>query len=99
MAASFQDTTAEDTMVVQFILASRMGYRELESDEEDSNAFEVPRDQVPILPVVTNNGLQNFVIQIFVTYIYNVTFYQYFLVGQVFFPPNFSVNFLRILLK
>jgi hypothetical protein len=30
-------------MVVQFILAARMGYRELESDEEDENAFDVPR--------------------------------------------------------
>ncbi len=33
-------------MVVQFILSARMGYRELESDEEDANAFEVPRDQL-----------------------------------------------------
>jgi len=42
----FQDTHAEDTMVVQFILAARMGHRELETDEEDANAFEVPRDQL-----------------------------------------------------
>ena len=42
----FQDPTAEDTMVVQLILASRMGTRELESDEEDENAFEVPREQL-----------------------------------------------------
>ena len=42
----FQDPTAEDTMVVQFILATRMGTRELESDEEDENAFEVPREQL-----------------------------------------------------
>jgi hypothetical protein len=35
-------------MVVQFILVARMGYRELESDEEDANAFEVPRDQVTL---------------------------------------------------
>lgn len=42
----FKDPTAEDTMVVQVILASRMGTRELESDEEDENAFEVPRDQL-----------------------------------------------------
>ncbi len=33
-------------MVVQLILASRMGTRELESDEEDENAFEVPREQL-----------------------------------------------------
>ena len=33
-------------MVVQFILATRMGTRELESDEEDENAFEVPREQL-----------------------------------------------------
>merc|ERR1712008_664716 len=32
--------------VVQLILASRMGTRELESDEEDENAFEVPREQL-----------------------------------------------------
>ena len=38
----FQDPTAEDTMVVQLILASRMGTRELESNEEDENAFEIP---------------------------------------------------------
>jgi len=44
--SQFQDTTAEDSMVVQFILSARMGYRELESDEEDANAFEVPRDQL-----------------------------------------------------
>ena len=43
---AFQDPTAEDTMVVQLILASRMGTRELESDEEDENAFEVPREQL-----------------------------------------------------
>ena len=42
----FQDPTAEDTMVVQLILASSMGTRELESDEEDENAFEVPREQL-----------------------------------------------------
>ncbi len=30
-----QDPTAEDTMLVQFILAARKGTRELESDEED----------------------------------------------------------------
>merc|ERR1712228_490633 len=35
-----------DTMVVQVILATRMGTRELESDEEDENAFEVPREQL-----------------------------------------------------
>ena len=33
-------------MVVQLILASRMGTRELESDEEAENAFEVPREQL-----------------------------------------------------
>jgi hypothetical protein len=43
---AYVDPTAEDTMVVQLILASRMGTRELESDEEDENAFEVPREQL-----------------------------------------------------
>merc|ERR1712051_814487 len=43
---AYVDPTAEDTMVVQFILATRMGTRELESDEEDENAFEVPREQL-----------------------------------------------------
>ena len=33
-------------MVVQLILASRMGTRELESDEEDENAFEVSREHL-----------------------------------------------------
>ncbi len=33
-------------MVVQIILAMRMGTRELESDEEDENAFEVPREHL-----------------------------------------------------
>merc|ERR1712113_1127531 len=32
---AYVDPTAEDTMVVQLILASRMGTRELESYEED----------------------------------------------------------------
>merc|ERR1712241_1340626 len=32
---AFIDPTAEDTMIVQFLLASRMGVRELESDTED----------------------------------------------------------------
>ncbi len=32
---AFIDPTAEDTMIVQFILATRMGTRELESDTED----------------------------------------------------------------
>ena len=39
-----QDVTAEDTMIVQFLLSSRMGTRELEDDELDPNAFEVPRE-------------------------------------------------------
>merc|ERR1712083_20399 len=43
---AYVDPTAEDTMVVQFILATRMGTRELESDEEVENAFEVPREQL-----------------------------------------------------
>merc|ERR1712008_261205 len=43
---AYVDPNAEDTMVVQLILASRMGTRELESDEEDENAFEVPREQL-----------------------------------------------------
>merc|ERR1712083_273066 len=43
---AYVDPTAEDTMVVQLILASRMGTRELESDEEDENAFEAPREQL-----------------------------------------------------
>ena len=43
---AYVDPTAEDTMVVQLILASRMGAREIESDEEDENAFEVPREQL-----------------------------------------------------
>ena len=29
-------------MVVQLILASRMGTRDIESNEEDENAFEIP---------------------------------------------------------
>ena len=33
-------------MVVQLILASRVGTRELESDEEDENTFEVPCEQL-----------------------------------------------------
>ena len=44
-------------MVVQFILASRMGHRELESDEEDANAFEVPRDQLSKY-ISKNNGFK-----------------------------------------
>ena len=43
---AYVDPTAEDTMVVQLILASRMGTRELESDEEDENAFEVSREHL-----------------------------------------------------
>merc|ERR1712083_37105 len=43
---AYVDPTAEDTMVVQLILASRMGTRELESDEDYENAFEVPREQL-----------------------------------------------------
>ena len=31
-------------MIVQFLLSSRMGTRELEDDEVDPNAFEVPRE-------------------------------------------------------
>merc|ERR1711981_486996 len=41
---AFVDVTAEDTMIVQYILSSRMGTRELEDDEQDPGAFEVPRD-------------------------------------------------------
>merc|ERR1711881_571143 len=41
---AFVDVTAEDTMIVQFLLSSRMGTRELEDDEVDPNAFEVPRE-------------------------------------------------------
>ena len=33
-------------MVVQLILASRVGTRELKSDEEDENTFEVPCEQL-----------------------------------------------------
>merc|ERR1712062_711150 len=43
---AYVDPTAEDTMGVQLILASRMGTRELESDEEDENAFEVSREHL-----------------------------------------------------
>merc|ERR1712066_566040 len=41
---AFVDVTAEDTMIVQYILSSRMGTRELEDDEQDPGAFEVPRE-------------------------------------------------------
>merc|ERR1712066_318938 len=41
---AFVDVTAEDTMIVQFLLSSRMGTRELEDDELDPSAFEVPRE-------------------------------------------------------
>merc|ERR1711974_363583 len=37
---AFIDPTAEDTMIVQIILATRMGVRELESDTEDEEEKE-----------------------------------------------------------
>merc|ERR1712228_411081 len=47
---AFVDVTAEDTMIVQYILKTRMGTRELEDDENDPYSFEVPREEV------TKNG-------------------------------------------
>merc|ERR1712228_568998 len=41
---AFVDVTAEDTMIVQYILKTRMGTRELEDDENDPYSFEVPRE-------------------------------------------------------
>merc|ERR1711881_301465 len=42
--AAVDAVTSEDTMIVQYILSSRMGTRELEDDEQDPGAFEVPRE-------------------------------------------------------
>ena len=43
---AFVDPTAEDSMIVQLILRSRMGTRELESDEEDEDYFVMPREVI-----------------------------------------------------
>merc|ERR1712012_1080241 len=40
---AFIDPTAEDTMIVQYILTSRMGSRELEDSEDES---ELPKAEV-----------------------------------------------------
>nr|XP_040572938.1 uncharacterized protein LOC121121997 isoform X2 [Lepeophtheirus salmonis] len=49
---AFVDTLAEDTMVVQIILASRSGSRELESDEEDENMRLVYEDEIKSSEVI-----------------------------------------------
>ncbi|QQP37777.1 Uncharacterized protein FKW44_018168, partial [Caligus rogercresseyi] len=50
------DTLAEDTMVVQIILASRGGSRELESDEEDDNMRLVYDEEIKSRDVIVKRS-------------------------------------------